>query len=53
LLTSKKELLAANCLAAAWKQRRQGTGQGYDHPAKVATREQGVHFVGYERLPAA
>jgi hypothetical protein len=49
LLTSKKEALAANRLAAAWKQRRQGGGQGYDHPTKVVTRERDGHRVGCER----
>jgi len=39
LLTSKKDAFAANRLAAAFKRWRQGSGQGYDHPTKVVTRE--------------
>ena len=36
---AKKDVFAANRLAAACKRWRQGSGQGYDHPTKVVTRE--------------
>ena len=43
------EFLPANRFAAAWKRRRQRSGQGYDHLTKVVTRERDGHRVGCER----